>query len=241
MWRSICKVVAASLLFGGVHSLLASRAAKKRAVQLLGERRRNALYRPFYNAQAVATFGALVVYCMRLRDRELYRAPRPLARLMQASQLALLLYLLWGARQIGFLRFGGAPNLLAWLKDSAHVPREPEAQGPAPDESARLRVAGPFRDMRHPLNFTMIPVMWLMPRMTVNLAAFNVVMTLYLVLGSVHEEKRLREAYGSDYAAYQRRVPFMALPLRGNLKASPSAHEPYEEEGGSRTSSRTAS
>jgi protein-S-isoprenylcysteine O-methyltransferase Ste14 len=50
----------------------------------------------------------------------------------------------------------------------------------------------------------MVPALWLMPRMTVNLAAFNFVVTVYLIVGSVHEEERLRATYGQAYIDYQR-------------------------------------
>jgi methanethiol S-methyltransferase len=72
-----------------------------------------------------------------------------------------------------------------------------------------MRIAGPFRWSRHPLNFWPLPILWLHPRMTTNLLAFNAAATIYLVIGSVHEEARLRNAYGTDYIAYQQsEVPF---------------------------------
>ena len=204
MFKSIVKITAATLLFAGIHSLLASRGAKRIASRMLSERKRNALYRPFFNVQAVITFGALVLYGSRLPDRELYRAPKPLARLMQFGQVISVLYLLYGARQIGFLRFAGVPNLLAFLSCQTSVPREPEGQGPIIDVDGEMKASGPFRASRHPLNFAMIPALWLMPRMTANLAAFNSLVTVYLIIGSVHEESRLRAAYGQAYVDYQR-------------------------------------
>ena len=45
--------------------------------------------------------------------------------------------------------------------------------------------------------------------MTTNLLAFNTAATVYLVIGSLHEESRLREAFGDKYIAYERSdVPF---------------------------------
>jgi methanethiol S-methyltransferase len=204
MFKSIVKIMAATALFAGIHSLLASRAAKIVATKMLSERQRNALYRPFYNAQAVITFGALILYGSKLPDRELYRASGLLAGLMRFGQVVSLLYLIYGARQIGFLRFAGVPNLLAFLRGQASVPREPEGQGPIIDVNGEMKATGPFRTSRHPLNFGMVPALWLMPRMTVNLAAFNFVMTVYLIVGSVHEEERLRATYGQAYIDYQR-------------------------------------
>lgn len=45
--------------------------------------------------------------------------------------------------------------------------------------------------------------------MTTQRLAFNLAATLYLVLGSLHEEQRLRTEYGQAYADYQESgVPF---------------------------------
>ena len=219
MLKSIVKIVAATMLFAGVHSVLASRAAKRAAARMLGERRRNALYRPFYNVQAVITFGALLLYGIDLPDRELYRAPAPLSRLMRFGQVLSLLYIVYGTRQIGILKFAGVPNLWALLAGRTSVPREPEGQGPALDARGEVKATGPFRASRHPLNVGMIPALWLMPRMTVNLAAFNTVVTAYLIAGSLHEEARLRATYGQPYVDYQKSGTNFFVPSASRLLA----------------------
>ena len=72
---------------------------------------------------------------------------------------------------------------------------------------------GPFRYTRHPLNLAPLPVLWLNPVMTANLAVFNLAATVYFVAGSWHEEQRLRAAYGDAYEEYRRSgVPFY-LPV----------------------------
>jgi methanethiol S-methyltransferase len=110
----------------------------------------------------------------------------------------------------------GLRSLLAWARGEMPVPPEPEAQGPAPVREplpgrlpSDLRIRGPFKLTRHPLNLSPVPVFWLTPTMTVKRLAFNVAATLYMVLGSMHEETRLLAAYGKTYRRYQySRVPF---------------------------------
>ena len=53
MIKSVVKIAVATIFFAGVHSVFATRSAKRKATKVLGERNRNGLYRPFYNAQAV--------------------------------------------------------------------------------------------------------------------------------------------------------------------------------------------
>lgn len=202
MLRSMIKAVAAAALFAGVHSLLATRQAKRMATTLLGERRRNALYRPFYNSVALVTTAMLALFLVSLPDRDIYRVRGPLAKLLVMGQLTCVLFLLRSVRQVGLLDFSGLTNLAKLLAGERRIGPEPEGQGPALDNDGCVRATGPFRFSRHPLNFWMVPLLWLSPRMTANLAAFSAVTTLYLLAGSHHEEARLRESYGEAYAAY---------------------------------------
>ena len=181
---------------------------------MLGERRRNAFYRLFYNGFALVSFGLLGWYAKRLPDRELYHVRGWGSGLMRLGQAAGVLTMLVGARQIGYARFTGLANGLAWLRGETQIPQEPPAQGPAVDEAGVLRATGPFRWCRHPLNAAMLPVFWLMPRMTARLLVFNAVVTAYSVLASKNEERHLRDAYGPTYADYQEGGTPFFLPRR---------------------------
>jgi protein-S-isoprenylcysteine O-methyltransferase Ste14 len=223
MFKSIIKIAAATVVVVGIHSLLASKAAKKKAGELFGERTRNGLYRPLYNGLAIITFGALGLYGLRLPNRELYKICGSLRWLMHSVQLFFVLYMLRAGREVGFLEFAGVPNVVALAAGQSFVPIEPEGQGPILESPNQMKITGPFRLSRHPLNFGMLPIIWLMPRMTVNLAAFNVITTVYLILGSIHEEKRFVETYGQAYVDYQKSpinffVPSLTHSIRTNHK-----------------------
>ena len=216
MWRSMIKVAAATAAFGLVHSALASRAAKRAAAQTCGERNRNGLYRVFYIGQSLMTFGLLAAYIRRQPSRELYRVERPLAWLMHAVQAGAVVYATSAAEQVGLRRITGLESFLAWLGDGP-VPPEPEAQGPALDAEGRRHAIGPFAWSRHPLNFAPLPIFWLWPRMTTSLLAFNTAATIYLVVGSLHEEARLREVFGDQYDAYLNSgIPFYVPAPEGS-------------------------
>ncbi len=219
MRRSMLKVAVATAAFGLVHSALASRGAKRAAARRFGERNRNGLYRVVYIGQSLVTFGLLAAYIRRQPSRELYRVEGPLAVLMHAVQAGAVVYATVAAGQVGLRRIAGLESFLAWLGDGP-VPPEPEAQGPALDDEGRGHPAGPFAWSRHPLNFAPLPIFWLWPRMTTSLLAFNTAATIYLVVGSLHEESRLREAFGDGYDAYRNSgVPFyVPAPVRSALE-----------------------
>jgi protein-S-isoprenylcysteine O-methyltransferase Ste14 len=139
----------------------------------------------------------------------LYHVRRPAAWVLHLGQALAFLYAVIAANVVGLTGILGLRPVVMWLKRERHVPSEPEAQGPALAPDGRLAVSGPFRYSRHPLNLAPVPIFWLWPRMTFKLLVFNLASTVYLVLGSLHEEARLRAAYGRVYDEYaQSDVPF---------------------------------
>ena len=200
--KAVLKTVLATGAFAVLHSALASRAAKRAATDVFGPANADGVYRVVYIAQSFAAAGLLVAYLKRLPSVQLYRVRGSAAVLMHAAEVAGLLHATAGARQVGIMRITGVENLAAWLK-GLPVPPMPEAQGPGFSEKALDRFSGPFALSRHPLNLSPIPVLWLWPRMNSTLLAFNAAATVYLVIGSKHEEQRLLETEGADYEEYQ--------------------------------------
>lgn len=168
-----------------------------------------------YNAQAVLTFGGLAWYILRRPKRTLYQVRGPLAALMRLGQLGGVAFGIAAARATGVATLVGLDNMVAVL-NGMPARRAPVAQGPEADESGVLRTYGPFNLVRHPLNVAPLAPFWLTPHMTTRRLAFNMVATAYLMIGSVHEEKRLLREYGEAYRKYQRAgVPFF-LPSVGS-------------------------
>ena len=214
MWRNMAKTAAATAAYGLLHSLLADDATKARVRTLIGLRAYNGLYRGFYNAQAIASLVALILYLRKLPDRELYRARGAAALALRTGQVACLAYAGWAQWNVGPIRFSGLDNLALWATGSPSIPEAAVGQGPSPDPDGSMHVAGPFRQDRHPLNLAATALLWLNPVLTANGLAFNAVSTAYFLYGSHREEVRLRAAHGESYAEYQRSgVPFFTPEL----------------------------
>jgi len=219
------KVAAATAVFGVVHSVLASRQAKRTAARVFGQRNRNGLYRVCYIGQSLATFGLLAAYIRRQPSRDLYRVEYPLALALHAIQGGALVFATSAARQVGIRRIVGIESFTQWLGEGP-VEAEPEAQGPALDADAGDRILGPFAWSRHPLNFAPLPIFWLWPRMTTSLLAFNAATTIYLIVGSIHEEARLKEAFGEDYARYQNSGVSFYVPVVDRSRSELKTEDP---------------
>ncbi len=202
------RVVLICAIWAGVHSLLASRWAKDASARIAGERSRDGLYRVAYNAQSVVTVAWAARRFARLPDRELYVAGPPWSWLFRAGQAGSLAVLFSGVRVVGVLEFAGIVPLWKALTDRESRP-EPAAQGPPIGADGEMRTSGAFRFTRHPGNLGALGFFLLWPRMTVNRATLAALVALYVVLGSMHEERRLRVAYGEAFERYREKVPFL--------------------------------
>jgi methanethiol S-methyltransferase len=211
MLKAFTRTCLATLLYAALHSLFASDWAKRRTANVVGPRVRNALYRPFYLAQSVVTMVILVRYIRRQPSRELFHWKGVAAIPFRGLQSAGLCWAITAAYEVKFTEILGVRPLIALLRRAPNIAPEPEAQGPSFD-GHNMRVYGPFRWARHPLNLAPLPILWSNPRMTTNLLAFNLVSTAYLVIGSMHEEIRLFNRYGQPYRVYQRSGVNFYLP-----------------------------
>ena len=217
------RVGLATAAFAALHSALASVRVKEAAARQ--HRHGRELYRAAYNAHAVVAFGALVWFIARQPKRTLYRATGATAVMLRIGQSAGIVFAAAAARATGLGTLTGLDNVRALLANEPWRPA-PAAQGPEMNPDGTLRIRGPFRAVRHPLNLAPVAPFWLTPHMTSRRLAFNLVATAYLVLGSVHEESRLRRQYGERYEAYQRGGTPFFVPRVRSLRSMPSSSTP---------------
>src|SRR5688500_1970707 len=123
---SVFILLVSLVLWGYVHSVLASRASKGKID--LGH-----WYRLAYNAFAILTFVPILYLMRTLPDRPVYQVPAPWNVLMFGGQLLAILLLLIAIMQTDILSFLGFRQLS-------------EREKPA-----KLITSGLYRWMRHPL------------------------------------------------------------------------------------------
>lgn len=186
--------------FSLLHSLTADKRVKEWVGTIFSERVRHGWYRLFYNVISVVTLAPVFIYAA-LYAQSLYTVPAPFALAFRLIQVIGAIGVMVSILQIDWLRFAGFRQAWAFLhRDTL----------PLPDEA--LTTTGVYRWVRHPLYFFSLLVLWFTPTMTDIGLVFNIAATVYFVLGSIVEEKRMVAAYGDTYVAYQRDVPWM-IPL----------------------------
>jgi protein-S-isoprenylcysteine O-methyltransferase Ste14 len=180
------------------HSLLASLRVKRLAERIFGEAAKR-WYRLGFVIAAVLTLIPLVALLLRLPDILMYSVPPPWRWVMNAGQLAALAALVWTVMSTEPLDFIGIKQM---SRERASF-------------RTTLTTHGLYRLSRHPMYFTSMLVMWLSPRMSVNLLTLFALMSLYFIVGSYHEEMLLVRQFGEAYQHYRKRVPriFPGLPF----------------------------
>lgn len=182
------------LLYGVLHSILASNQTKKLA-RTWGGKVAQRIFRLLYNLLATATLLPVLALPAVLPDQLLYKIPYPWSLLSSAMQLLAVLVLGVGVLQTGLWSFLGVRQLVVG----------------AEDKPAQLVVSGLYSRVRHPLYTAGLVFIWLIPRMSVNFLALNLGLSLYLVVGAMVEERKLVAEYGDAYVRYREQTP-MFLP-----------------------------
>lgn len=202
-------LIVAVILWGALHSWLASLQAKDLARRRLGERFM-CFYRLAYNLFAGLSFLPVLALAVWLPDRLLYRVPLPWAGLMVAGQVLAVAALVAAFLQADPAEFLGLRQIAGGC----------QRNDPLAARGGELIVSGLYRYVRHPLYMAGLTLIWLMPVMTVNWLALNLALSLYIVIGAVFEERKLVHEFGEPYRRYQAVTPMLIPCFKRNKPPS---------------------
>lgn len=206
MAPSVAVILLACALYGLIHSLLASHAAKRFAEARWGRAARR-WYRLAFSLLGGLTLLPVLWLAWKLPDRLLYAIPFPWNLLTGLAQVAAGIALLSGVMQTGALGFIGLRQAL-----------DPHGAGPliAGRGAGELVVSGLYRWLRHPLYTCGLVILWLTPVMTWNLLALAAGLTGYILIGIPFEERKLLAEFGEAYAEYRKRTPALIPRIRSS-------------------------
>lgn len=185
---SIFVLLLALAIWGIVHSFLASHFAKGMVSLKAGGAD---FYRLTYNVFALISFVPILYLMRTLPDQPIYQVASPWNLLMFGGQLFALLMLLIAFLQTDSLSFVGLRQLF-----------EKETTG-------ALITRGLYRIVRHPLYTFSLLFIWLTSTMTQNSLTVYLGATLYILIGTYFEERKLLLDFGEAYAEYQRKTPML--------------------------------
>jgi protein-S-isoprenylcysteine O-methyltransferase Ste14 len=192
-----------SLLWIGycvVHSALISITVTDFLERALGDKYR--FYRLFFNAFSLIALVPLLMYSHSARWKtELLFTWEGHLRIIQYCLIALaVILILTGARHYSMLQFLGIRQILQ------------ARSGGSMTESGVFDSSGVLGVVRHPWYVAVSILLW---AKDLNLAGItiNLVLSAYLVIGTLLEERKLALEFGDKYRRYQQQVS-MFIPLK---------------------------
>jgi protein-S-isoprenylcysteine O-methyltransferase Ste14 len=180
------------VIYGTLHSLLASHQAKRISEKLLGETFARRWYRLFYNLVALVTLMPVLWVTAVSPDEILWQAPSPWNLLLRSIQMLALVGMGYALLQTGSLSFLGLRQLVS---ESGHEEPQPFVTG------------GLYRLVRHPIYTFGLVFLWFSPTLSLNSATFALGITAYILIGIVFEERKLEREFGSAYREYKQKTP----------------------------------
>ena len=128
-------------------------------------------------------------------------------------------WITWGVFLAGIVGVCWGIYALKFTDLFGHIPIRDHLNG-KPLYTQKFSVYGPYLWVRHPLYFCVLLLMWACPELTLDRLIFNLLWTVWIIIGTVLEERDLMLDFADDYRQYQTRVP-MLIPWkwRSNNKA----------------------
>jgi protein-S-isoprenylcysteine O-methyltransferase Ste14 len=188
------------IAYCGIHSALISITVTDFRKRALGDNYR--FHRLFFNIFSVTTLVLLLMYSYSARWKtELLFAWKGNVRIIQYGLVGLAVILaITATRHYNMFQFLGMQQILK------------RRSGTAMTESGEFDSSGILGIVRHPWYLAVFILLW---ARDLNWAGFiiNMVLSAYLLIGTLLEERKLVLEFGEKYKAYQRQVS-MFIPLK---------------------------
>ncbi len=181
-----------SLIFFLQHSIMVRRGFKK----WLGKFMPEMYHAACYGMASAITLLMVLIFWQKTSILAAHAEGMVFA-LMRALFLLCLTGFFWAVKSIDSLDVLGVDVLM----------------GRKPDKPQKIVARGPYRWSRHPIYLFVIILIWACPVLTLDRLIFNILWSLWILIGTFLEDRDLHKEFGSQYLEYSSRVP-MLIPYR---------------------------
>ncbi len=157
-------------------------------------------YRLVFNLVAIVTLIPVILYSQSIQGPAVFRWEGFMITVQVLLLTIAVLLLFVGARHYDMLQFLGFRQIRTGTSHSALT------------ETGKLHATGVLGITRHPWYLATIMLLWARG-LDVSTLITNIILTLYLIVGTALEERKLLIEYGDDYRRYQQKVS-MLIPFK---------------------------
>ena len=182
---------------------------KTRVAALVGQRTFLGLYRLAYSIASLLTLLPVLALMGARPGGIVWSVSGTAASALLALRVTAGVGIVLALVQIDGLRFVGITDAIAYFRGR---------ELPLPAE--RLATGGIYRLVRHPLYLFSVIALWASPVMTESVLGFSIGATIYFLVGSILEERKMARTFGAAYVAYRNAVPWL-IPFvnRANVRS----------------------
>lgn len=184
-----------SIIFFLQHSIMVRKGFKNRLGKFMPEIYHSA----FYGITSAITL-LLVMNFWQKTPVFIVHADGIIYWLLRALFILSLLGFFWGAKALGSFDALGVKPLMRYISNR-------------PDKPQQIIAKGPYRWSRHPLYFFLIILIWSCPVLTLDRLIFNIMWSIWIIIGTFLEDRDLHREFGRQYSEYSSKVP-MLIPYR---------------------------
>jgi protein-S-isoprenylcysteine O-methyltransferase Ste14 len=181
-----------------LHSLLISRGFTEMMRKILGGR--YAYYRLAYSIFSVLSLMPVLYYQQSLEAKIIFAWPGPWSILQYGMYTS-----------AGLLFYGGFR--VYDIQYMLGIRQIHEVRGESKKQTAEFKTEGILGYVRHPWYSGAILLVWAFGMITDITLVSKIVLTVYIIIGTLLEEKKLICEIGEPYLAYRKRVP-MLIPWK---------------------------
>ena len=157
-------------------------------------------YRLFYNLFSIATLIPVLIYSASVKQQPFFVWDGYLLPIKYSLLFVGILFFVMGSRNYSFAQFSGFAQI---REDARHN---------LINKTGKLSARGILGVVRHPFYAGIFPLIW-SSNLDVTTLIGNIVLSVYVVIGTLLEERKLILEFGDAYCEYQQKVS-MLFPLK---------------------------
>lgn len=188
------------VMWCAMHSGLISLSLTEKVNKLIGPKYK--FYRLFYNFLSLLTLILLIIYSNKIKNHIIFIWEGEIVLLQIALIVLAVLLFLSGFRHYDFLQFLGIRQILTG-----------SSYGSLSDTN-EIDTSGILGITRHPWYLATIILVWVyFKTMFLSTCIVSIILSVYLIIGTILEERKLIKEYGNVYRNYQKEVS-MIFPFK---------------------------
>lgn len=182
------------ILFCVLHSALISVTFTNFIKRKIGDKYR--FYRISYNIFSIATFIPVFIYSKAISEQPFFIWSGYLLPVKYALLFLGVLCFVLGARRYSFAQFSGFAQIKEGKGNSLI------------NRTGKLSSRGILGVVRHPFYAGIFPLIW-SSDLDITGLIINIILSIYVLIGTLLEERKLILEFGDEYRAYQQRVSML--------------------------------